>query len=90
MASIYHKKNKKKNYAGLPVDVKSACKQYKATFELWKKNGFPTTGDLHPGGGGGTLNVEVIGMLVGNFLKNPKKYPDFDFKPLKHTKIAIF
>ena len=32
------------------------------------------------GGGGGTLNVEVIGMLVGNFLENPKKYPDFDLK----------
>ena len=35
--------------------------------------------------GGGTLNVEVIGMLVGNFLGNPKKYSDFDFKPLKNT-----
>ena len=34
-------------------------------------------------GPGGTLNVEVIGMLVGSFLENPKKYPDFDFKPLK-------
>ena len=34
---------------------------------------------------GGTLNAEVIGMLVGNFLENPKKYPDFDFKPLKIT-----
>ena len=33
---------------------------------------------------GGTLNVEVIGMLVGNsVLENAKKYPDFDFKPLK-------
>ena len=42
---------------------------------------------LIPGGGGGegTLNVEVIGMLVGIFLENPKKYPDFDFKPLKNT-----
>ena len=47
VASIYHKKNKKKNYAGLPVDVKSARKQCKATFERWKKNCFPTTGDLH-------------------------------------------
>ena len=37
----------------------------------------------------GTLNVEVIGMLVGNFLENPKKYPDFDFNPLKNTQIAI-
>ena len=46
-ASIYHKKNKKKNYVGLPVDVKSARKQCKATFEFWKKDGFPTTGDLH-------------------------------------------
>ena len=36
---------------------------------------------------GGTLNVEVIGMLVGNFLENPKKYPDFDFKPLKIPKL---
>ena len=33
---------------------------------------------------GGTLNVEVIGMFVGNFLENPKKYPDFDFKPQKY------
>ena len=34
--------------------------------------------------GGGHCNVEVIGMIVGNFFwKNPKKYPDFDFKPLK-------
>ena len=39
--------------------------------------------------GGGTLNVEVIGMLVGNFLENPKKYGNFDFKPLKNTQIAI-
>ena len=39
---------------------------------------------------GGTLNVEVIGMLVGIFLENPKKYPDFDFKSLKNTQIAIF
>ena len=46
-AYIYHKKNKKKNYVGLPVNVKSARQQYKATFEFWKKNGFPTTGDLH-------------------------------------------
>ena len=43
VASIYHKKNKKKNnYAGLPVNVKSARKLYKAIFELCKKNG-----DLH-------------------------------------------
>ena len=35
---------------------------------------------------GGTLNVEVIGILVGNFLENPKKYPDFDFKLLKIPK----
>ena len=40
--------------------------------------------------GGRTLNVEVIGMLVGNFLENPKRYPKFDFKPLKNTEIAIF
>ena len=40
---------------------------------------------------GGTLNVEVIGMLVGIFfLENPEKYPDFDFKTLKNTQIAIF
>ena len=44
---------------------------------------------LYPGGGGGTLNVEVIGMLVENFLENPKKYPEFDFKPLKNTQIII-
>ena len=31
--------------------------------------------------------MEVIGMLVGNFLENPKKYPDFDFKPQKNTQI---
>ena len=30
-ASVYHKKNKKKNYVSLPVDVKSARKQCKAT-----------------------------------------------------------
>ena len=30
-----------------------------------------STGCLGPGGGG-ILNVEVIGMLVGNFLENPK------------------
>ena len=46
-ASIYHEKNKKKNYVGLPVDVKSARKQCKATFEFWTKNGFLITGDLH-------------------------------------------
>ena len=41
-----------------------------------------------PGGGGGrNLNVEVIGMLVGNFLENPKKYSDLDFKALKIPKL---
>ena len=35
-------------------------------------------------GGGVTLNVEVIGMLVGNFLESPKIYPDFDFKTPKY------
>ena len=39
---------------------------------------------------GGTLNVEVIGMLVGTFLENSKKPWDFDFKPLKNIQIAIF
>ena len=34
------------------------------------------------GGGGGTLNLEVIGMLVGNFFKNPiNKYPGLILKP---------
>ena len=28
-------------------------------------------------------------MLVGNFLKNPKKYPDFNFKPLKIPKLQF-
>ena len=42
---------------------------------------------LYPGGG--TLNVEVIGMLVGNFFVRPKKYPDFDFKPLKIPKLQF-
>ena len=28
-------------------------------------------------------------MLVGNILENPRKYPEFDFKPLKNTRIAI-
>ena len=41
------------------------------------------------GGGGGTLNVEVAGVLVGNFLENPKKYPDFDFQPLKIPKLQF-
>ena len=45
-ASIYHKKDKKQNYVCLPVDVKSARKQHKATFEFWKKSSFPTTGNL--------------------------------------------
>ena len=39
-------------------------------------------------GGGGTLNVEMMCMLVGNFFENSKKYPDFDFKHLKNTQIA--
>ena len=26
-------------------------------------------------------------MLVGSFLENPKKYPDFDFKPVKIPKL---
>ena len=30
-----------------PVDVKSARKQCKETIESWKKDGFPTNGDLH-------------------------------------------
>ena len=29
--------------------------------------------DIKVRGGGGTLNVEVIGMLVGTFLENSKK-----------------
>ena len=37
---------------------------------------------------GGTLNVEVIGMLVGNFFGNPKKYSYLDSKALKNTQIA--
>ena len=37
----------------------------------------------------GILNVEVIGMHVGNFFGEPKKYPEFDFKPLQNTQIAI-
>ena len=40
-ASIYRKKNKKKNYVCLPVDVKSARKQSKATFEFWEKDSSP-------------------------------------------------
>ena len=37
------------------------------------------------------LNVEVIGIFsLEIFLENPKKYPDFDFKPLKNTQITIF
>ena len=35
-ASVYHKKNKKKNYVSLPVDVKSVRRQCKATFEFGK------------------------------------------------------
>ena len=38
-----------------------------------------------PGGGGGTLNAEVIGMLVGTFLENPKKYPNCWGNILKNT-----
>ena len=41
-----------------------------------------------PVGEGGTLNVEMIGMLVGNvFLENPPKYSDLDFKALKIPKL---
>ena len=39
-------------------------------------------------GGGGTLNVEVIGMLVGNmFWKTLKNTSDFDFIALKIPKL---
>ena len=31
----------------------------------------------NPGGGGGTFNVEVIGMLVGNVFGKPLKIPRF-------------
>ena len=44
-ASIYDKRNKKKNYVCLSVDVKSARKQYEVTFEFCKKSGFPTSGN---------------------------------------------
>ena len=38
---------------------------------------------------GGTLNVDVIGMLVGDvFWKTLKKYTDSDLKVLKSTEIA--
>ena len=38
---------------------------------------------------GETPNLEVIGMLIGKcFLNNHKKYPDFDFKPLKIPQIV--
>ena len=40
-------------------------------------------------GGEGTLNVKVTGMLVGNFLENPKKYPDFDFKPTQILRVVL-
>ena len=32
---------------------------------------------------------EVVGMLIGIFLENPKKYSDFDFKPLKIPKLQF-
>ena len=49
-----------------------------------------TSEQIAQGGGGGTLNVEVIGIFsLEIFLENPKKYPDFDFKPLKNTQITI-
>ena len=35
--------------------------------------------------GGGTLNAEVIGMLVRNVLENPKKYPNCWRNALKNT-----
>ena len=35
--------------------------------------------------GGGTLNAEVIGMLVGNVLENPKKYLNCWRNTLKNT-----
>ena len=35
----------------------------------------------------GTLNAEVLGMLIGNFQENHKKYPDFNFKYLKIPKL---
>ena len=45
--SIAQRSDDKKKLCQSPVDVKSARKQCKATFEFWKKNGFPTTGYLH-------------------------------------------
>ena len=41
--------------------------------------------------GQGILNVEVIHRYARQklFLENPKKYPDFDFKPLKIPKLQF-
>ena len=52
-------------------------------------SGSDTTTTTEEQSWGGTLNVDVAGMLVGNFLENPKNYPGFDFKPLKNTEIAV-
>ena len=40
---------------------------------------------------GGTLNVEVVGMVCSSdiFLENLKIYPDFDFKPLIIPKLQF-
>ena len=60
--------------------------------------GHSTEQKTQGGAGEETPNVEVIGMLIRIFfLENHKKYPNFDFKPLKilrllaqHNKNTVF
>ena len=77
---------------GPPVSIRTRSRTIVSFFAHYRKSPPPrnlifTIRLLSPGG---TLNVEVIGMLVGNCFGNPKQYPDFDFKLLKNTQIAIF
>ena len=79
---------KPENYVSLPVDVKSTCKQYKATFEFWKNNGFPIIGDLH--NDYRTKRREFVNHCVLSSIKlSQKKLKDYVLH-LKPTKILLW
>ena len=60
-------------------------------YQISPNNCYLSSSDFYLGwkpksrGRGGTLNAEVIGMLVGNVLENPKKYPNCWRNTLKNT-----
>ena len=60
-----------------------ACIKFRQIIVIFPPQTFTWGESQNPGGG--TLNAEVIGMLIGNVLENPKKYPNCWRNTLKNT-----